>query len=121
MAQWVNHYGLRVPEVKDLAAMSNSTNFVAELAKLATSPQQDGTSVLGRSSGMPLLAECISPRDFYKILDESFYHSWDVQALLSALSIKAGQLVNSNNGHFVSEQAKGAVDNLKKQLTTGSK
>lgn len=112
MANWANYYGWRAPDPGMLTRMSEVIGFVAELANLATSPQQNGTGVLAQTTGIPLIAECITPRDFDRLLGTSFNASTSPDALDGAIAKKIDQLLTSNNGHLLGDQAKGAVREL---------
>lgn len=112
MANWANYYGWWAPDPGELTRMSEVVGFIAELAKLATSPQQNGTGVLAQTAGMPLIAECITPRDFDRILGASFNASANPDVLDRAIAVKIDQLLASNNGHLLGDQAKSAVREL---------
>lgn len=122
MAQWVNHYGWQSvwqqfnneSSTTSLESRSKVVDFISELARLATSPPEESTSLLSSNSALPIISECITPRDFYKLLDYTFASNEDpADKIIENVKVKTDQIVNSNNGHILSVKAKDVIEATK--------
>lgn len=122
MAQWVNHYGWQgiwnhdneSTSPSNLEVREKVVGFIAELAERATSPAQESSSMLSVGSAVPIIAECITPRDFYRLLEPVFAFNTDPSAkVIEAIIEKTDQISNSNNGHVLSTTAKQVIEELK--------
>lgn len=121
-AQFVEQYGWQLPTGEVLNLIDNSQEFLKKLTVMATEPPADGTvaqAALRAAAAKPVLAECISPRDFARMLKKSMVHA-DIDDLPSemrkAITAKARNITNSDNGQFVSPETVTAVELL---LTQG--
>jgi hypothetical protein len=117
-AHYVDQYGWQQPQAGVLKVLDNSAEYLVKLTKKATEPPTDGTSAIGllaAAAARPELAECITPRDFSRMLERVMAHA-DVNTLPSALRVamatKTEQILHSDNGHFVTPAAKQAVETL---------
>ncbi len=106
-ANYVEQYGWQVPSAEVIKLIDDSQEFLLKLAKKATEAPTDGTSTtsaLATNAARPDLAECITPRDFSRIMERVMTHS-DIaalpKALRQAIRSKAIQILHSDNGHYV--------------------
>lgn len=116
MANWTNHYGWASLGENDLKTRGNIVAFIGELADMATSPPEDTSSMIASTSSAPIIAECISPRDFSRMLHAKFMSSSNPsEDITEAIKIKVDQIVNSDNGHILGTKAKEAVAKLQER------
>ena len=120
--RYVDSFGWKTPDAEFMKLVSDSSELLEGLTKKATEPTEDATTTaasLARAQSRPDLAECISPRDLDRILASGLAHgdsAGSVAATRKAVYDKTQQILNSDNGHFVSPTVRQAVDML---LTNG--
>lgn len=124
-ANYVEQYGWQQPTADVIKLLDNCQEYLIKLTEKATAPPTNGTAtsgVLASAQARPELAECITPRDFSRILEGVMTHA-DLTGLApavrAAIATKTEQILNSDNGHYVSPQAVQAVKLL--QQTNGFK
>ena len=116
-SQYVDMYGWHLPTAEVFKTLDNCQEYLTKLAKMATEAPADGTntSVLITAHTRPELAECISPRDFVRILESTMLPT-DLKSLPNklrkAITVKTNQILESDNGHYVTPAAKQAVNQL---------
>ena len=123
MASWANNYGWRMPNASQLHTLTQLSEFTAKLAEKATKPNEDGSGHSDLKKRIPLIAECITPRDLGRILSSvmSYANPEDVSyAIKSAVAKRTDQIIHSNNGHLLSSDAVKAVRELQRQHGFGT-
>jgi hypothetical protein len=116
-SQYVDMYGWHLPTAEVIKTLDNCQEYLTKLAKMATEAPADGTNtgVLITAQTRPELAECISPRDFVRILESTMLPT-DLKSLPNklrkAITVKTNQILESDNGHYVTPAAKQAVNQL---------
>jgi MoxR-like ATPase len=116
--RYVDNFGWKTPDAEFMKLVSDSNELLKGLTKKATEPTEDATTTaasLARAQSRPDLAECISPRDLDRILASGLAYGDSAGAVVAtrkAMYDKTQQILNSDNGHFVSPTAREAINTL---------
>ncbi len=116
LAHYVDNFGWEMPNTDIVELLNDTCELMDKLTKMATEPAQDATTTsITSSQARPDLAECISPRDLGRILERGFGYEDSVSSAKTVRKLihaKAQQLLNSDNGHYVAQKSKDAVNAL---------
>ncbi|MHB1910384.1 MAG: AAA family ATPase [Nitrososphaerales archaeon] len=118
-ANYVDQYGWQQPTEEVITLIDDCQEFLIKLTRMATEPPANGSSasgLLNSAQERPELAECITPRDFSRMLKSVMTHFELTKLPLEvrkAISIKTDQILHSDNGHYVTPAAARAVAILK--------
>lgn len=115
-AHHVDNYGWQLPSTDTANLLVDISELMKNLTVMATEPTKDGTTTsITASQARPDMAECISPRDLGRILELGFGYD-DVasapKAVRAQIYDKVQQVLNSDNGHFISIKTKEAAQAL---------
>jgi hypothetical protein len=116
-ARYVDNFGWKLPSADIMNLFTDVKQLVAKLVVKATEPPVNVVGSGVSAQARPELAGCLSPRELDRILEVTFKHSSpDKVAKNTRIAIRNAvqQIVNSDNGHYVSPAAKKAVDKLLK-------
>lgn len=123
MANWANNYGWRIPDASQLHTLTQLSEFTTELAEKATKPHEDGSGHSDLAKRIPLIAECITPRDLSRILASTMSYASPSEvgyAIRSAIAERTKQIIHSNNGHILSSKAIDVVEELQRRHNFGA-
>ncbi len=116
-ARYVDNFGWKLPSADIMNLFTDIKQLVAKLVVKATEPPVNVVGSGVSAQARPELAGCLSPRELDRILEVTFTHSNSDQVAKNtriAIRNAVQQIVNSDNGHYVSPAAKKAVDKLLK-------
>lgn len=113
-AHYVDNFGWHLPDVEMINLLDSIKEIMSNITRMATEPSKDATTTsITANQARPDLAECISPRDLARILELGFAYGDNSNAVSSIRKLiftKVQQILSSDNGHFVSQMTKDAVN-----------
>jgi len=114
LAHYVNNFGWHMPNASVINLLDNTKEIMRNITRMATEPSQDATTTsITANQTRPDLAECISPRDLSRILELGFIYDEDriaISNIRKLIFTRVQQILSSDNGHFVSQKTKDAVN-----------
>jgi hypothetical protein len=114
LAYYVDNFGWHMPDSSVINLLDSTKEIMAQITRMATEPSKDATTTsITANQARPDLAECISPRDLSRILELGFAYGENnvaVSNIRKLIFTRVQQILSSDNGHFVAQKAKDAVN-----------